>query len=386
MKSYPKYLPYLILLAGFIVSISSAYFSVYGLSQLFSGVFLQSLILFGTLEFSKLIIATVLYRYWSVLGILIKSYLTTALLILVIITSIGVYGFLSGGYKATANKFDIYNKEINLLDLKKDRYSTQLNEYNTEKSKLIEDINSLRTSLSNKVATQYVDKRSGSVITSINNQSRKSFETQLSDALKRRDLLDQKIESLSDTITKIEVSKIEAEATSEVSAEVGPLKFIAEALGTTMDTIVKYLLLLLVIVIDPLAVILLITANHTMLLNQKKEEISEAPRDEPMDQNEPISSEVPTNNMGVGGDPVLDEVSVVKEVPSVEVIQQVPQGTITDVDVPPSVTEKLSNIIGKVKRKLNKKSEIPDLSPTQKKNMTGQEIKEFYETWKNTDQ
>ena len=113
-----KVFPYIVLLAALCLATSAAYYSVYGLSKLFSAQASAIIIMAGSLEVSKLITATYLHRYWKKLNILIKMYLTTAVVVLMFITSIGIYGFLVAAYQTTANQLTMMDKQIAVIELK----------------------------------------------------------------------------------------------------------------------------------------------------------------------------------------------------------------------------------------------------------------------------
>ncbi len=357
---YPKYLPYLIFFSGIIVSFSSGFFSVYGLSLLFSGVFFQSIFIFSSLELSKLVIATAIYRYWKTLNFFLKLYLSVALFILVVVTSVGVYGFLSGGYKQTSNKLELFKKESSVIALKKDRFQFQLNELNSEKSKVVSDISDLRNK---NVTTQFLDKKTGQIVSSISTQSQKSYNSQLNDAIKRRDDLSTKIETISDSITKLDVQLLDMENKSSISNELGPLKFISDTFSVPMDSIVKYLLLLLVLVIDPLAVILLITANHAFKLGGETTQVKIVEGGGiPLKFDDSDKIEYDDEVYGYPAEQIHTEPHVNK----IDIIQDAKPN-----DENSSITE---TEIEEPKVKV-----IPELSSSQKRIMSAQEIKEFYE-------
>ena len=121
--------PTLIALSALSVSASAAFYSVSGLSKLFAGASTEVIIMAGSLEVAKLVIASLLYQYWSKLNKLLRIYLTTAATVLILITSVGIYGFLSAAYQQTANKAG--NTEIQIQLLETDRKSTRLNSSHT---------------------------------------------------------------------------------------------------------------------------------------------------------------------------------------------------------------------------------------------------------------
>lgn len=272
-----KFLPYLILFSALSVSGSAAFYSVYGLSKLFAGASLQVIIMASSLEIAKLVIATLLHRYWSTINNLLKVYLTIATVVLVLITSAGIYGFLSNAYQLTANQDKIVTRGIELVDTKQKIFEQSKSEYTAEKESIIKSISELRNSLANPGQVQFVDKKTGKVITSRSNdpRARKSLEIQLDDAIKRRDELTQKIQIASDSIGKFEVEKIELENNSDAAAELGPLKYISALTGVTMDRIVNYFLLLIIFVFDPLAIALVLASNFAFTQMRRENEIEE---------------------------------------------------------------------------------------------------------------
>ena len=165
--------PILVALSALSVSASAAFYSVSGLSKLFAGASLEVLIMASSLEISKLVIASLLYQYWDTLNKLLRFYLTSAAVILVLITSMGIYGFLSAAYQETATKSGIVDKEINVINLKRNRFIENRDYLLTEKQTLDESINSLRDGLANNVI-QYKDPETGEIITTTSSSTRRA--------------------------------------------------------------------------------------------------------------------------------------------------------------------------------------------------------------------
>lgn len=255
-----RFFPFLVALSALSVSASAAFYSVTGLSKLFAGASLEVLVMAGSLEIAKLIIASLLYQYWGELNKLLKTYLTIAAFILVLITSAGIYGFLSAAYQETSQKAGIVDKEISLLELKKNRFEDNRNMYIQEKNDLDESIKDLRNGLSNNVI-QYKDKETGQIITTTSSTTRKVLENQLKEAIENKDIVAQKIEVATDSVASIEIKILDIQSNSDLAAELGPLKYISELTNKPMNEIVNYLLLILVFVFDPLAISLVIAAN-----------------------------------------------------------------------------------------------------------------------------
>ena len=252
--------PFLIALTALSVSASAAFYSVSGLSKLFAGASLAVIIMAGSLEVAKLVIASLLYQYRNTIPKLLKYYLTIACIVLVLITSMGIYGFLSAAYQETANKEGNRDAQITLIKTKRDNVQSQLEVYIEEKSNINEAVTELRKGLSNN-KVQWRDKETGQIITSTSSKTRKVLQTQLNDFKTQRNKVSLKIESLTDSITKLDLQVLDLQSNSEVANEIGPLKYVSELLDRPMNQVVNWFILIFIFVFDPLAVVLLIAAN-----------------------------------------------------------------------------------------------------------------------------
>jgi len=257
-----KRFPYIILFASIALAMSAAYYSVFGLSKLFSSQFIAVTILAGTLETSKLITASYLHRAWDTLSNFIRIYLITAVCILICITSLGIYGFLVSAYQETAYKFENLENLVENYQTKQSRFETQLTATTNEKQAVNQNVQQLTAALSNN-RIQYTD-RNGNQIIKTSNENRKAYERQLEYSTTHLNELTQRESALSDSITVIEMKITDLRTSSDVAAEIGPLKYISKITGKTMDTIVNWLIIALIIVFDPLAIMLLIVANKEL--------------------------------------------------------------------------------------------------------------------------
>ena len=131
-KIQERIFPFLIATSALSVSASAAFYSVSGLSKLFAGAALAVIIMAASLEIAKLVIASLLYQYRKTLPLLLKTYLSIACVVLVLITSMGIYGFLSAAYQETANKAGNIDAQISLVETKRDNIKEQLTVYNAE--------------------------------------------------------------------------------------------------------------------------------------------------------------------------------------------------------------------------------------------------------------
>ncbi len=256
-----KLFPTIIAIAALAVSGSAAFYSVFGLSKLFAGASTEVIIMAGSLEFAKLVVASLLYQYWDTINKILRTYLATACFILMIITSGGIYGFLSGAYQETATKSEILDKSLAIINQKQVRFQEQKADLQIEKGQLSKSISDLRIALSNPAQVQYIDRESGQLITTTSSSARKALQNELNSTIDDRDAVNIKIEAVLDSINKLDVVSLEKEIGNEEQRELGPLKYLAETTGYDMGKVVNWFLLLIVFVFDPLAIALVVAAN-----------------------------------------------------------------------------------------------------------------------------
>ena len=257
MKKY--ILPIIIALSALSVSASAAFYSVTGLSMLFAGASVAVLIMASSLEVAKLVIASLLYQYRKTLPKGLKIYLTTAAVVLVLITSMGIYGFLSSAYQETASKAGTLDSKIALVETKRDNIKTQLSVFNAEKESINKSVTDLRNGLSNNVIT-YTNAQ-GQVMTSTSSATRKTLEKQLDQAIERQTEINSRVDDLNTKLFDYETEIVETSTNSELAGELGPLKYLSGLTSIPMDRIINYLLLVIIFVFDPLAIALVIAAN-----------------------------------------------------------------------------------------------------------------------------
>lgn len=267
-----KFLPYFLLFCALGLSITAAYYSVIGLSILFASVAIPVIVMGSFLEVSKIAIATYLHDQWKKTLIGLKIYLTVALITLSFITSLGIYGLLTTGFQENISKMEIGDKQIENLQIKKDRFEEIKQEFTLEKQTLDADISNLRNALSTNTTTQSVDKQTGQLITRANNANRQSFENQLNSALENKNRISFKIESLNDSITSLDIQILNMVSQNELGNELGAIKYVSEITGKPIKNIANIFILLIIFVFDPLAIILVITTNHAFKNLRKKED------------------------------------------------------------------------------------------------------------------
>ena len=277
-----KFLPWFLLFCALGLSGTAAYYSVVGLSIVFVGVALPVIIMGSFLEVSKIAIATYLHDKWKETYGVLKIYLTTALVTLSLITSLGIYGLLSTGFQGNIAKLEINEKKIKNVEVKKERFEEIKEELTKEKTTLDGDITKLRDGLSNNTTTQSVDGRTGQVITRANNANRRSFETQLSQAQVRRDTISKRIDNMNDSITKLDIEILDMESDEISGSELGAIKYVSELLDWDIKRVANLFILILIFVFDPLAITLVIATNQAFKLKRKDEDTPQVPRNYPV--------------------------------------------------------------------------------------------------------
>ena len=226
-KSFNK----LVGLSALSIAGSAAFFSVYGLSKLFAGAQLAVIIMAGSLEFGKLVAASFLYRYWKDINLLHKIYMTVATVILVLITSAGIFGFLSNAYQGATVSFE---KETTALLYKEDR----LEQLQDDKRFLKEELEAAVAELPDNYRTA---KR------------------------KLREEYQPKINRINEDIInlKSEVGDLKVQII-ETGVEVGPAIYLAKVFDSDVDTVVKFFIFILIFVFDPLALSMVLAWNISL--------------------------------------------------------------------------------------------------------------------------
>jgi hypothetical protein len=230
----------LALIAGLLLSGTAAYYSIIGLIAIFPGAVFAISLMGASLEFAKLVAASWLYRNWSIAPKLIKGYFIFAIFILMFITSLGTFGYLSKVHLESS--IGVADKSLEIARIEQQIASQQRQIDNAQKS---------LNSLDSVVETSFMDGAR------IRNQQ-KAERTALNAAIETADA---RIDELNNQLIPLRRSNIDSEA------KIGPLKYIAELIygkeeaANYFDSAVRFVIILIVLVFDPLAVLLLIAAN-----------------------------------------------------------------------------------------------------------------------------
>lgn len=242
---------YLLGIAALVLACTSAYFSVLGLSMLFAGSSISVIVMASALELSKVITASFLHKYWDKISKSLKIYLVVGVIILVSITSAGIYGFLSSAYQKTASNLEVFDSKVSILDNKIKQFQNKL------------EANKLLISTRNKRVEQLNNQDM------LSGKSNRGNRIEIKEVNMNIDLLNSESNKLIDSIGKYNNIKSESISNSKLIGEVGPLKYLAKLTDKPMDKIVNYFILLLIFVFDPLAIALIIATTWVFEKNKK---------------------------------------------------------------------------------------------------------------------
>jgi len=314
----------------------SGYYSVFGISKLFSGGSWSILGMAAMLELSKLVVVTFLHDHFKTLRLLFKTYLMSAAVVLMAITSIGVYGYLTNSYQETAKVVYKAQSEIVLLDQKKELFiqqKAQIDKLVEEKNGRLKSLDNIRVSQQNAYTQQLTAKKgTGNLSRSMSSvdKSSESLNNELSQ-------LTQKSFALSDSIANIDATKLTV-SNETFSSELGPLLYLSRITGIPMDNVVNWFILILVIVFDPLAVSLVIAANHLSDKEKNKYKLEDLVKGFPTPVNDQITDAVTQSNIPSEQEIILDELTEIGQemgmydeepdmviIPQVEEIVEEPQ-------------------------------------------------------------
>jgi len=242
-----NWLKILVGVSALIIAGCAAYFSVTGLGVLFAGASLSVMIMASALELAKLVAATYLKQKWNEIGGFNKWYLTISVAVLMLITSAGIFGYLSNAFQAQSLQLQQVDREIAVHQTKIDQntaqitqLSTQITEFNTNQGKILDG-----------------GKVNSRLIRSIDNRDK-----QIAKINDKISILQTENAKETEKINEIKITNLDLEK------EVGGFRFVAEAFGMELKNVVKFFIFLIVIVFDPLAVALIIAFNG--LIDDKK--------------------------------------------------------------------------------------------------------------------
>ena len=288
-----KFRTLLLGLSALFVAFNAAFFSVSGLSKLFAGASLSVMLMASSLELAKLITAGYLYNYWEKINRVFRWYLVTGVVILVLITSLGIYGFLTSAFQDTFNQFSVNEKEKTFLQQKEKFYADDVARYDEELERISNNISTLSNAKSQSIQVRDTSVVGG-VRTTISTAELRLAQNRISVEEENRKGVQAKRGVAADSLQSIQIKILELDTNLEGASELGPLQYLSGLTGYGMDKIINWLILIIIFVFDPLAVALVVAFNNAMKVDRgivdkqkvirKRELYDEVPEEEVMDE------------------------------------------------------------------------------------------------------
>ena len=231
-------------LTAFIIAGVAAYFSVYGIATLYAGAFISVLVMAGALEVGKLVATSFLYRYWHKTNLLLKTYILVAIMTLMGITSMGIFGFLTSAYQTSLIEYSQAETQQEFLVSQNAILKGELESLTMR----VETLNQSRLSQEQRLPSM----------------SRIAAKPIYEDIAKAGDEIAQsrtRMNEIFEEIKALDIQTLEAQKQSGKQKDIGTLKYAAELFNTDINTIVKWFTLAIIIVFDPLAIALILAYN-----------------------------------------------------------------------------------------------------------------------------
>lgn len=280
---------YILGASAFLLAGCAAFFSVKGIALLFAASFYSVMIMAGSLELAKLVCASYLYRYWTSIHKTLRTYMLSATILLMGITSLGIFGFLSDAFQKNFSQYSLNVAKIDSLKSQQVFFNSQI-DFNKNKLKdLIELQKTYQTSLDSAVKQDVTTTKTSSGGLFSSGKTEKVTDQKLLDS--KNKIIEGSQQNINSLFTQIstvttdlqnlekqssdtaqEIIKLESDNTK---GEIGTFKFVAEAFGMNIETAVRLFIILIVIVFDPLAVALVIAYNS--LTNKNNSSFIEKP-------------------------------------------------------------------------------------------------------------
>lgn len=262
-----KFRTLLLGLSALFVALNAAFFSVSGLSKLFAGAAVSVIVMASSLELAKLITASYLYNYWEKINKSFRIYLSGAVLILILITSLGIYGFLTSAFQDTFNQFSIKEKQLAFLEQKEKFWNDDVIRYDEELNRISSNISTLSNAKVSNIQVRDTSVSSGfrsTISTTELRISQKRIEVEE----ENRKGVQSKREVAADSLQSIQLNILKVESSEGVSSELGPLQYLSGLLDKPMDVIINWFILIIIFVFDPLAVALVIAFSNALKVDK----------------------------------------------------------------------------------------------------------------------
>lgn len=254
-------------LSALFVGFNAAFFSVTGLAKLFAGASVSVMIMASSLELAKLITAGYLYNYWDKIGKGFRIYLTIGVGILILITSLGIYGFLTAAFQDTLNQYNVSSKQKAFLEQKESFWEKDVTRYDKELERISNNISTLSNAKSTGIQVRDTTSSTGFRQTISTTELRLS-QNRISVEEENRKEVQSKREVAADSLQSIQLKILELDTDTESSSELGPLQYLSTLLDKPMTDIINWFILIIIFVFDPLAVALVIAFNNAVKVDK----------------------------------------------------------------------------------------------------------------------
>lgn len=251
----------LALFMGILLSCVAGYFSVIGLATIFSGAYEAVLVMAATLEASKVVAASWIYRNWSIAPRLMRAYMISAIIILVMITSMGIFGYLSKAHIDQSLDSGDNSLRINQIQMKIDRQQKRIDDAEKVIAQLDKSVQTL-------IDFDRIRGKDGAIaVRESQKEERQSLNTIIDEA--------------SDIISELNVEMLSLQKQQLINeSEIGPLKYVAELVYNDAedkyDDAVRYITIIIVMVFDPLAVCMILAGNTGIAVREEKKQTTNA--------------------------------------------------------------------------------------------------------------
>ena len=244
------------------IAATAALFSVTGIGTLFAGAATAAMVMAGALELGKLVGISFLYRYWSEIPKVLKSYMLVASMVLIGITSAGIYGYLSSAYAKVAADPLKMNAEVQILNSQ----AQTLDEEIQRKTQRLDQIISLRGQQENRIDNLISKSTTGS------NTTIRSAQNSLNELNRTANTLQREINQASAQRDSLKAKSLTTDVAITTNSDIGTFVYISRAIGVPLDTVVKWFILVIVLVFDPLSICLVLAYNFLQKREQKEQE------------------------------------------------------------------------------------------------------------------
>ena len=266
-----KFRTLLLGLSALFVAFNAAFFSVTGLSKLFAGASLSVMLMASSLELAKLITAGYLYNYWEKINKVFRIYLIIGTSILVLITSLGIYGFLTAAFQETLNVYNVTSKQKAFLQQKEKFWGDDVTRYDKELESISQRIEQLSSAKSQQIQIKDTTSTTG-FRTTVSTAELRLAQQRLGVEEETRKEIQSKRQIATDSLQSIQLKILDLDTDTETGSELGPLQYLSGLLNKPMDQIINWFILIIIFVFDPLAVALVVAFNNALKVDKGEDD------------------------------------------------------------------------------------------------------------------